>query len=236
MEQGWGDHLGELRKRAIAVAAVYVFSFLVSFCFSAGITDWLMHVALPGWGVEYALVALHPLDAFFIRVRVANALALLAAFPVFTYNTIRFVVPALSPREVSLLRWSAAGFVFLFSLGSAAGYLLVARLGLGYLSLYSREIGLINLWSGRAVISFLTNACIVSGLVFQLPLVVLLLKRFGIVDAGTLGAYRRVAYVVSFAVAAVLTPPDPISQIALAIPLILLYEVTMLISRSSRKI
>ena len=232
------EHLVELRSRLvkaiIAVIIVFGFSFWVAdhifeilvypFERAAGDTDGLR------------LIYTAPQEYFFAQVRIALFSALFVAFPVIATQLYKFVAPGLYKNE----RRAFLPFLFatpvLFIMGACLVYFVVMPLALTFfLSMQTTDPQ-----TGAAIellpkvseyLSLVMTLIFAFGLVFQLPVVIALLARAGLVGVASLKRYRKYAIVLSFAGAAILTPPDPVSQIGLAVPTLLLYELSILATR-----
>ncbi len=214
------EHLEELRRRLLVCAAAVVVGAIVAYGAAGPIVRWLARPV-------GRLVFLSPLEAFLAYVHIALVGGMVFALPVVAYQLWRFVSPALTVRERRWLAGGAVASVALFVVGAALAYVVVIPLGLRFLLGFSSETvqPMISIGSYVSTVGWLLLA---FGLAFQLPLVLLLLVVFGIVDPRQLSRARPYAIVALFLIAAAVTPgPDPLSQIALAIPLWLLFELSL---------
>ena len=177
------------------------------------------------------LVYTAPLEQFFAQLKIAGFGAIVLAFPVIAWQLYRFVAPGLYRRERGAFLPFLIASPFLFALGAALVYFVILPFVLWFsLSQQITGAGAVSVELLPKVsdyLSLVTTLLLAFGLCFQLPIVVALLGLAGIVDARQLAAGRRYAIVGVFVVAAVVTPPDPISQLMLAIPICLLYEVSI---------
>ena len=166
-----------------------------------------------------------PAEAFFIAFRVALYASLILAAPFWLYFMGQFILPALHIRERKFLfTWLGWGVV-LFMTGVLLTYFLLLPVALRASMQYSRLLGFdSNEWRAEEYISFVTNFLLGMGFGFQFPLVLLTLVKVGLIDYKFLAKYRRHAVVVSFILGAVLTTPEVITQVAMGVPLYLLYE------------
>ena len=147
------------------------------------------------------------------------------AFPFIVFAVLRFVFPALTAREKTVLLAVLISGTALFLAGTVVAYRETLPLVVGVFSRINEWVGLpVNTIRIEGYIAIALKTIIAFGLVFQLPLVIFVLGLFGVVTSATLRAYRRHAIVFSFVIAMFLTPPDPMSQIIMAVPLCLLYE------------
>lgn len=168
---------------------------------------------------------------FSTHILVSFVTGIILAFPYIVFEIYRFVKPALYENE---LRYANAGIFYtsvLFLIGIAFGYFIIAPLSVNFLANYSvsREVGnYINLSSFISTVSMVTLAC---GVLFELPIFIYFLSKIGLVTPASLKKYRKHSLVGILVAAAIITPPDIISQIIVAIPLGLLYELGILISK-----
>lgn len=172
------------------------------------------------------LQALRPMTYFILSLQISLFGGVALALPVVFYQLWRFVAPGLLSRERRLILPVVGLSVACFALGAFVAYGMVLPLGLRFfLSLEPPQMT--SQWAVDEYISFVLYLVMGFGIVFELPVVALLLSRLGLINAGHLRRVRRYAIVVIFVVAAILTPPDPLSQMMMAIPLLFLYEVSI---------
>ncbi|WP_081211310.1 twin-arginine translocase subunit TatC [Salegentibacter sediminis] len=153
------------------------------------------------------------------------------AFPYVIYEFWKFVAPAMHNNE----RRYAKGFIFisslLFFLGVVFGYYVVTPLSINFLGKYQVSETVFNDFDLSSYIGLVRASVLASGLIFELPILIYFLTRIGIVTPGFLKKYRKYALVLVLILSAIITPPDIVSQIIVAIPVLLLYEVSILISK-----
>jgi sec-independent protein translocase protein TatC len=219
------DHLIELRKRLLICLAVLVLAFFACYYFAQPIFGFLVQ-PLKNAG-ESRVIYTDVFEAFWVQVRVALWAALMVCFPVIATQMWRFVAPGLYAKEKkALLPFLLLTPVF-FGGGAAFAYYLAMPWALHFLLGFQGEVGGIDqeaLPSVGLYLSFVTRFLFGFGVAFLLPILLMILERAGLVTVEQLSEKRRYAIVAAFALAAVLTPPDAISQFMLAIPLWLLYE------------
>ncbi|MFC1526600.1 twin-arginine translocase subunit TatC [Candidatus Latescibacterota bacterium] len=174
------------------------------------------------------LQSLKPMTYFFVSLEVALLGGLILALPVVFYQFWRFVAPGLLSREKRTLLPIVGLSVVCFGLGALVAYGIVLPIGLRFfLSLEPADMT--SQWAVDEYISFVLRLLLGFGIVFEMPVVTLFLSRLGLVTPAYLRRIRRYAIVVIFVMAAIFTPPDPLSQILMALPLLGLYEVSILI-------
>jgi len=169
---------------------------------------------------------------FTSHLKISVVVGLVIASPYIIWEIWRFISPALHKNEKKY----ASGAVFyistLFILGILFGYYLIAPLSLHFLNSYIVSSEVVNTIKLNSYIGTITSVTFASGLIFELPVVVYFLSKIGLMSPGFMKKYRRHAYVILLIIAGVITPPDVFSQILVCIPLIILYEISVFISRS----
>jgi sec-independent protein translocase protein TatC len=219
------EHLDEFRRRALVCLWWFLIFSAIGYSQVDRVVDWL---AKPVGDFIFS----SPGEAFFIRFRIAFGLGGACTVPIVIYQVWRFVEISLGARERRWVRAIIPASCILFFVGVALALFVVAPVAVHFLLQFTTP-HLKPLISISDYLSFLFWMLIGFGILFQLPVVVVLLSRLGIVDPRTLGKYRRHAFIGILIVSAVLTPgPDMFSQLVLALPTYLLFEVSLLVARS----
>jgi sec-independent protein translocase protein TatC len=164
------------------------------------------------------------------HITVALVAGLILAFPVIIREFWMFFKPALHSNEAKYARGAVLASSLLFFLGVLFGYFMLAPLSIHFLSTYRISSDVVNQINVRSFIGTLTSICLATGVVFELPIVAFFLTKIGVITPAFMRKYRKHAIVVIFIVAAIITPPDVFSQTLVAIPLLILYEVSIMIS------
>jgi sec-independent protein translocase protein TatC len=225
------DHLDELR--VVVVRAVFVIFglFIVAMIFSTEIIEILkvplVH-ALPS-GAD-ALHFTGPMDVFMAGIQVSFLTSLILGCPFWLYQFWRFLEPGLYPKERKYILPFIVASVFLFLTGISFCYFVMLPYALNFLITLGMEVGT-PMITINDYLSLLTILMLAFGLVFETPVILVMLSLLNIIDADMLSEYRRIIIVIILVVAAVLTPPDPISQIAMAVPMYIMYEASIVIIR-----
>ncbi|MEO8068136.1 MAG: twin-arginine translocase subunit TatC [Flavobacteriales bacterium] len=172
---------------------------------------------------------------FMTHMTVAFTAGLVLAFPYVLWEIWRFIGPGLKPKEKGAVRGIIGFASFMFVLGIAFGYVVLAPLSVQFFGTYSVSDSVQRIFQLDSYIGIITSVTLWTGIVFQMPLVVIFLTRIGIAGPGFLRTYRKHGYVVVFVLAAIVTPPDVVSQLLVGLPLILLYEISILLSARTQR-
>ena len=223
------DHLIELRRRLLWSFAALGGAFAICLYFAKPIFAFLVQPLLrAGQG---KLIYTNIFEAFFVEIKVAFFAAIMMAFPVVANQMWQFVAPGLYAKEKRALLPFLAITPLLFVAGAAMAYYFAMPVALKFLLSYQGDVGGVSQEALPGVgnyLDFATKFIFGFGVAFLLPVLLMLLERAGIVTRAQLKAGRRYAIVGAFAIAAVLTPPDVVSQLMLAVPLVLLYELALI--------
>ncbi|MGD2034344.1 MAG: twin-arginine translocase subunit TatC [Bacteroidales bacterium] len=173
---------------------------------------------------------------FTAHIKISLIAGIIMAFPYIFYEFWSFVRPALYAKERRLARGSILMISFLFFLGVLFGYYIICPLSINFLYNYQVSDIAINDIKLMSYISIIASVCLASGVLFELPVIVLFLSKIGLLTPAFLRKYRKHALVVILVLSAIITPPDIFSQILVSLPLLLLYEISIKISeRIARK-
>lgn len=164
------------------------------------------------------------------HIAVAMVAGLILAFPVILWEFWQFFKPALHANEAKYAKGAVTAASLLFFTGVLFGFFLLAPLSFHFLGSYEISPEVTNQINVRSYIGTLTSICLATGLVFELPIVAFFLTKIGVITPQFMRKYRKHAIVIIFIVAAIITPPDVFSQMLVAIPLLILYEISILIS------
>ena len=227
------EHLIELRQRLMYALAGVGVGFLLCFSFATQIYNllvWPYQVARgPGQKIEMIYTAPH--EFFFTKLKLALFGAVFLAFPIIAYQLYKFVAPGLYKNERQAFRPYLLWSFLLFIAGALVVYFVVMPLAMIFFLSMEQTGGQVEIHLQARVseyLSLIMTLILGFGIMFQLPVVLSLLAQAGIVTGQQLRDFRRYAIVAITGVAAVLSPPDPFSMIAMALPTILLYEAGIL--------
>lgn len=217
------EHLNELRNHigksliVLLVCSVIIYSFIDKI---------LLFLSKP----VGKLVFIAPQEAFTTNIKIAFFVGLLLSSPFILYQVWKFVSLGLVLKERKYIRIFGPLSFLLFVIGFTFGYLIIVPIGMKFLLGFASE-ALVPMITISKYISFVFNLSFAFSLVFQLPIVILFLTKIGIVTPAILKKRRKEAIVLVFIAAAVMTPPDVVTQVLMAVPLIFLYELGIIFSR-----
>jgi sec-independent protein translocase protein TatC len=223
------DHLIELRSRLLWSFLALAIAFGISLYFARPIFGFLVQPLLASGQTKLIYTAIF--EAFFVEIKVAFFAATFFSFPVFATQLWRFVAPGLYSKEKRAFLPFLLATPVLFIIGASMAYFMAIPVALEYLLGFGGSVGGVEQQALPGVdnyLNFVMKFIFGFGISFLLPVLLMLLERAGIVTLEQLKSARRYAIVGAFAIAAVLTPPDVVSQLLLAIPLCILYELALI--------
>ncbi|GAA5540639.1 MULTISPECIES: twin-arginine translocase subunit TatC [Brucella/Ochrobactrum group] len=240
------EHLIELRRRLIWAILAFFVAFVFCFAFAKHLFNLL--VVPYQWAIDWAgmdrskaeLIYTAPQEFFFTQVKVAMFGGIVLAFPIIAAQIYKFVAPGLYKHERMAFLPFLIASPLLFLLGGALVYFFFTPMVMWFFLAMQQtggagEVQISLLPKVSEYLSLIMTLIFAFGLVFQLPVITSLMARVGLVTSAGLKDKRKYAIVIAFVVAAVLTPPDPASQIGLALPTILLYEISIIVARMIEK-
>ncbi len=228
-------HLEELRWRLLKSLIAVAIAFAPCYVFSDQLFKFLTRPLL-GLGIkEIDLIGTGLPEAFFTRLKVSFIAGIFLASPVIFYQAWRFVEPGLLETEKHYARPFVAAATFFFLCGAAFCYLVVFPVGYAFFVREYQSIGVTPAIRISEYLSFTARMLLAFGATFELPVAAFFLSRAGLIDHTFLLRYLRHAILVVFIVAAILTPPDVASQVLMAIPLLLLYLLSIGVAYAARR-
>jgi sec-independent protein translocase protein TatC len=218
------QHLEELRKRIIVTLVTFLLSLVLAFIFVQGIYRVLVR------DLPFKLALLGPSDILLVYLMIASAFAITATIPVAAHQAWLYVRPALTPKERrATLAYIPALFI-LFILGISFGYFILLPLVLKFLMSLSNDM-FTTFFTTEKYFRFLLHMTLPFGFLFEMPAVVMFLTSLGIINPYRLQKMRKYAYFILIVVSILITPPDFLSDILVIIPLLLLYESSISLSK-----
>jgi sec-independent protein translocase protein TatC len=252
-EMSFLDHLEVMRWHLLRSILAVVIMALVAFVFKEIVFDKIIlapkepHFPTNRWlcqlgeilGLERICINQNPFslqtvkmaEQFSMHIIVSLVAGIVVAFPYVFFEVWRFIIPALYDKE----KQTANGAVFftslLFILGVAFGYYIISPLSVNFLGNYKVSESVISAPTLRSYVQTITSVVLASGLVFQLPILIYFLSKVGLVTPSFLKRYRRHSLILIVTLSAIITPPDVFSQVLVALPLMVLYEIGISISK-----
>jgi sec-independent protein translocase protein TatC len=247
------DHLEELRKHLIRIFIVVILFAIVAFVFSKYIFDYIIFaIAKPNFvtykvmckitsgaycfdSITYNFQSLEMGEQFSTDIWMAITFGIIFAFPFILWEIWKFISPALYTNE----KKHAVSFIIvaslLFFLGVFFGYFIIAPLSINFFGNYKVNELVSNDFKLSSFIGLIKTSVLASGVMFELPVIIFFLAKLGLVDSEGLKKYRKIMLIVILALSAIITPPDILSQIIVAIPVMALYELSIYIAKFMEK-
>ncbi|MFN4901211.1 MAG: twin-arginine translocase subunit TatC [Betaproteobacteria bacterium] len=229
-EEGFVTHLVELRDRLMRAAASVIICFLALVYWAPDIYSLLADPLVDALPAGTSMIATDVTAPFFVPMKVTMMVAFVIALPYVLYQVWAFIAPGLYEHEKKLAAPIILSSFLLFLLGMAFAYFFVFPAVFKFVAAYTPS-GVQMATDIDKYLSFVLTLFIVFGLSFETPVVEMVLVRLGIVSIEKLREFRPYFIVIAFVIAAIVTPPDVISQFMLAVPMILLYEFGIFMSR-----
>jgi sec-independent protein translocase protein TatC len=256
-EMSFLEHLEVMRWHLLRSILAIVILALVAFVFKDIVFDkiilapkeppfptnrWLCHLG-EILGLERICINQNPFtlqtvkmaEQFSMHIIVSLIAGVVIAFPYIFWEFWRFIIPALYDKERNTARGAVFFTSLLFIMGVLFGYYIIAPLSVNFLGNYKVSESVISAPTLRSYVQTITSVVLAAGIVFQLPILVYFLSKVGLVTPGFLKKYRRHSLIVIVTLSAIITPPDVFSQVLVALPLMVLYEVGIAISRRIMK-
>ncbi|NLJ47877.1 MAG: twin-arginine translocase subunit TatC [Treponema sp.] len=218
-------HVAELRRRLLWSVAALGAATIASFSFTETLAEYLMH---PVDGLSF--VYLSPPELFLAYVRIAVLSGLVISSPVILFQIWMFVRPGLLQKERRAILTGLFFGAFFFAAGAAFSFLVILPFTLRFFLQYATE-RIEAVFSFGEYVGFVTSLVLSFGAAFELPVITAILAALGVVRGSTLAGARRYAVLLVFIVAAILTPPDVVSQVLLALPMLLLFEISVMVAK-----
>ncbi|WP_223588813.1 twin-arginine translocase subunit TatC [Neobacillus bataviensis] len=217
-------HFEELRKRLIFVLGTFILLFIVSFIYAQDLYHWLVK------DLEVKLAILGPSDILWVYMILSSVAAIAGTIPMAAYQTWLFVRPALKEKERKITLAYIPALFLLFFTGVCFGYFVIFPMVFHFLLSMSEDM-FMTFFTTEKYFKFLINMTLPFGFLFELPVVIMFLTSVGVLNPYRLQKIRKYAYFILVLIAIFITPPDFLSDILVVIPLIFLYECSVLLSK-----
>lgn len=217
------DHLDEFRKRIMIILAAFIVFFIATFIFVRDIYEWLVK------DLEMQLTVLGPMEIIYVYLMLAGVAAIGLTIPIIIFQIWLFVKPALTKREQALTLAYIPASLLLFITGLSFGYFIVLPLVLNFL--FGLGVDMFTMmFTTEKYFSFVLRMTIPFSILFEMPLVVMFLTSLGIVTPKGMRKNRKYAFFIIVVISVLISPPDFISDVLVIIPLLFLYEVSIILS------
>ena len=233
-KQPFMSHLEELRKRLVICAISVGIGFVIAYFFAEELFQILILPLKQNMKEGQQLIFTNLPEMFFAYLKTALVTGILASAPIIFYQLYKFVAPGLYKHERSLVVPFVVCSTLLFVGGSLFGYFIVFPFGFRFFLGFANE-SIQALPSVKEYFSFAVKLLFAFGLVFELPVVAFFLGRMGVLTPELMRKKQKYAILLTFALGAILTPPDIVTQCMMAGPLIILYEISILVVRMARR-
>jgi sec-independent protein translocase protein TatC len=218
------DHLDELRKRLIISAVAFIAFFIAGFMYVEEIYSWFVR------DLDVKLIVLGPSDIVWIYFMLATLIAIAGTIPIIALQIWLFVKPALKPVERKISLSYVPALFILFIVGLAFGYFVIFPTVLNFLVELSGDM-LVTNFTADKYFRFIMNMTLPFGVLFELPVVVMFLTSLGVINPYVLTKIRKYAYFVLIVISVIISPPDFMSDVLVTIPLLILYEISINLSK-----
>jgi sec-independent protein translocase protein TatC len=223
-EQSLIGHLGELRQRLIRTLVSFVVAMAAAFIYVKDIYRWLVR------DMDHQLVLLGPSDVVWVYMMIAGVVAIAITLPIAAYQIWKFVQPAVPKQAQQATLLFIPGICLLFIIGICFGYFILFPMVLHFMT--QMAAGDFNtMYTADKYFTFMIHMTVPFGLLFEMPAIVMFLTKLGILNPTRLAKARKLAYFILAIVAITLTPPDILSDLIVIVPLFLLYEISITISK-----
>ena len=223
-EQHLTEHLAELRRRLLITLGTFMAALCGAFVYVGDIYDWLTR------DLDGNLQVLGPSDVIWVYFMIAGVFAIAITIPVGAYQLWRFVAPGLRPIERSITLAYVPALAALFVAGLSFGYFVIYPMVLSFLETIA-EGQFLTAYTAERYFRFMIHMTVPFGVLFEMPVVVMFLTSLGILNPLRLAKLRKIAYLLLTIAAVKITPPDIVSDILVLVPLFLLYEISVGLSR-----
>ncbi|GAM15080.1 twin-arginine translocase subunit TatC [Mesobacillus selenatarsenatis] len=218
------DHLGELRKRLMIIVGSFMIIVMLALVYVKNIYHWLVQ------DLSIKLAVLGPSDVLWVYLMLAAVIAVTGTIPIAAHQTWLFVRPALSEKEKKVTVAYIPALFLLFIAGICFGYFVIFPLVFQFLLTLSQDM-FMEFFTTEKYFRFLIHMVLPFGFLFELPVIIMFLTSLGVLNPYRLQKARKYSYFVLIVTAVLITPPDLLSDILVIIPLLFLYECSVLLSK-----
>jgi sec-independent protein translocase protein TatC len=218
------DHLSEMRKRLIIILGSFIILLILSFIYVQDIYNWLLQ------DTSLKLAVLGPSDILWVYLLLSGVIAIAGTIPIAAHQIWLFVKPALSENERKVTLAYIPALFILFIIGISFGYFVIFPIVFDFLLSLSDEM-FMTFFTADKYFRFMVHIILPFGFLFELPVIIMFLTSLGILNPYRLQKMRKVSYFILVVTAILITPPDFVSDVIVVIPLLFLYECSVLLSK-----
>jgi sec-independent protein translocase protein TatC len=230
-KQPFLGHLEELRRRLVICAIAVGTGFIISYVFAKQLFSFLILPLTKVLPDDSRLIFTNLPEMFIAYIKVALVAGIILAIPIIFYQLWMFLAPALYQKEKRYIIPFVLFSSILFAAGALFGYLVVFPYGFKFFVSFATE-DIQALPSVKQYFSFAIRLLLAFGVVFEMPIVILFLTKIGLITPDSMKKFRKFAILCSFILSAILTPPDVATQLMMALPIIILYEISIFLSKA----
>ncbi len=222
------EHLGELRKRIIWILLVIMISMIIGFVIAQPVIDFFRQLPSAN-GMQWNVFS--PWDPVRVYMQFAFMTALIISFPFILYQIWAYFKPGLRENEQKATLWCIPAALLLFLVGLSFAYFVVFPLAIHFSLLITNHMSLEQTFGITQYFTFMFNIVLPISFVFELPLVVIFLTQLRILNPNKMKGIRKYAYILILIIGSIVTPPDVISAIVVSIPIVILFEISTILSK-----
>lgn len=220
---GFQKHMVELRRRLALVTVFAIIASAVTFYFSGDILNFIQD------DLGFALHALKAYEVFYTQLMLSLIIGFVISIPIAVFQALKFAEPGLTRTEYTALRNYMPFAVLLFIAGAIFAYEVIVKASLNFFEAFSSGSTVETVWGLQSTVGFSLKLSAFTGIFFQLPVVSALLAKLGLINSEMMKQYRNYFIILVLVIAALTTPPDLISQVLLVLPVVGLYEVSIIL-------
>jgi sec-independent protein translocase protein TatC len=220
------QHMHELKMRIVACAVAIIAVFIISLTKYSTITKLIMSI---GENAGFKFIYCAPQDAMLVAIKISMTIAIIATTPIIIMELVAFINPIFEKKKKIMIISTAIMATCLFFAGIAFAIYVILPMAIRFMYNAGQEIGISSEVAISQYMSLVVSIAISMGIVSELPIVCIMLNRAGILSINMMKKLQKVVAIISLIVSAIITPPDVVSQILVAVPLIVLYEASIVV-------
>ena len=233
LDKDYGEHLTEAKNRAILCLILFFLAFIGCCTVAKGLFDRILE---PAREAGFEVISVSPGDALMSDIGVILAISLIITLPCFFIQVIEFISPAVTGYNTAKLRFFGLVMVIMFYVGVVFAFFVMLPFFFCFMAEFGAELNVSRSFSVSEYMNFVLTFSVCLGTAFETPLAVTLMWRFGVINKGRMRKIRGLIYVLIFVGAALITPPDVVSQLMVALPMLALFEAGNLTGRRIAKV